>query len=422
MPNIKPRSASTKEILQSFGGIGANVSKSTHVCKDLQNFRILEDGSLEKRCGFKKQLSFNGALRGFWNGFLNGNPLTCAVAGSELYIKKGTSFVKSITLTSLSGLVRFVQYRDFLYLLDGTAIYVYQPLSENFQKAQGYAPLIGYCWSPTTGGADHEAVNLFTNRMRIHFKNLEGSTTYNLPYRASSIDVVYADGKKISDYSFSTGSTSFTVNEVYSWLEVSFTTMINDEDIGYINSSTRVFCEQLNGQEYLFLYGARSGNYLFGSKPVDKSMLTSCQSAYRLADPLYCPLTMKTAAGTPSNPITTLVLQHERILAFHDNGALSLQITAQSEITAYPLLSGYGCTASLPPILVGDQIIIVNHGGIFALSSNASDRDRFEIEPISAGIPELQSETFTRFAEICFDAAHGELWCCDRLVPEKTWI
>lgn len=422
MPTIKPKRAHISEIVQSFGGIGTSSTKKEHRVSDLDNFRILSDGSLKKRCGFKKKYAFGGAVRGFWEGFLAGSPISCAVVGSDVYVKQSGGFTKKLTLTSASNTVQFVHYHDHLYLLDGKQIYVFDMLSENFRASEGYAPLIGYGWNPTSLGSIHEPVNLFTNRMRVNYKNPNGTTAYTLPFYATSIDYMVADGRRITNYTFTPGDSMFFVEESYSWLEVGFTTSLNTQNREFVNSSLQGVCEHLNDKEYLFLFGSKSANYLFGTKEVDQQMMNACLAAYPLADPLYCTSSMQLAAGTVTNPITSIYKQRDRLLAFHANGALSLQIDDQNQLVSYPLLQGCGCTTKLSSLVVDEKLIILNPGGIFQLTSDASDPDLFSVTPISQAIPHVLTPSFTTNAMAWYDSAHEELWFHDRTTPEKIYV
>lgn len=421
MPTIKPKRATASEILQHFGGIGRSVSSKEHSCSDLQNFRILSDGSLEKRCGFKTKFAFSETLRGFWDGFIGGKPLTCAVAGSELLIRENGSFVSKRTLETASGTVQFVVYREHLYLLDGNAIYVYSPYREVFLPAVGYVPLVGFQWDPTSLGTLHEPINLFSDKMRVHYKNTTGSTVYNLPFSAASIDFIRSNGVPITDYSFTPGSSSFSVGAVYSGLDIGFTRVITPDERAYIHSSTQAICDRLNDREIMLLFGGKSGTCLFGTVPVDDSMMSSSRSIYPTSDPLYCTFDLKISAGTPINPITSVYKQRDRFLAFHDNGALSLQIE-ENRFVSYPVLSGYGCTAKLPQTVIDDKFFIINRGGIFAVSSDASDPDLFSAVPIADSIPSLKTPSFSKNAIVCYNAEHEELWFCDKVNFDRVWV
>ena len=245
MPTIKPKQAVSSEILQNFGGIGLSSEKKAHICSDMQNFRILSDGSLEKRCGFQKKYAIDGTIRGFCDGYIGDRQITCIAADDKLFIRYGNEFVCKQTLSSSTDPVQFVYYSDHLYLLDGNQIYVYLPQLENFQAAMGYAPLIGFNWSPLELGAVHEPINLFSNKLRISYKNLEGSTTFNLPFSAASIDSVYADGQRITNYIFTPGNASFSLNSVYSWVDISFTLLHGDPATTLINRSSLSLCERV---------------------------------------------------------------------------------------------------------------------------------------------------------------------------------
>jgi len=423
MPTIKPKRATVKEVYQGFAGIGYSSDPKKLGCQELQNFRILSDGTLEKRCGFTKLYDLPGIIRAFWGGLVDGKKACFAVVGNTVYQELGDFFVQGSTISSSTGKAEFVLYHDTLYLLDGISIYVYRPVSQRFEPAIGYVPLIGLAWNPSVLGEGYESPNLFSDKVRISYKNTDGSLTYSLPFFAASIDYVQADGQSVTDFVLNPDEISFSVPHVYSWLEVGFTIKQDYETVNRIKSARRVFCDRVNDTERLFLYGCSSGNDLFGTARVDESMMNSCLALYPNADPLYLPSDMWLSIGSADDPITTLYKNHERLLAFHAKGAVSIQIGKDSDTaTYYPLLYGYGCTAKLPSVALKDKLVIVNRGGIFLLSSDAGNPDDFELSTISDGINELKAESFIQNATVCYDAGHEELWFYDQKNALTIWV
>lgn len=423
MPTIKPKRASVQKAFQGFSGIGNSKNAKKLGCSELQNFRILSDGTLEKRCGFTKLKSLPGRIRGYWEGVIDGMEHCFAVVGNTVYQEVGVFFLQRATVLSVEGKADFVLYRNTLYLLDGKSIYCYRPATQTFEAAKGYVPLIGLSWSPSMLGEWNEAINLFSDHVHISYSNAEGSTTYRLPFFAKSIDFVQADGQPVTDFVLAADSRSFTVPRVYSWLEVGFTLYSADDAYARIKTAKQFFCDRINDKERLFLYGCESGNDLFGCAEVSKSMMTSCRAHYPNADPLYFTDDMRLAVGSEEMPLTTLYQNRGRLLGFHANGAVSIQIGSNTEVaTSYSLLHGYGCTAKLPPIAWNERLVIVNRAGIFLLSSRASDPDDFELTVISEGIDAFAQESFFQNATVCYDAEHEELWFYDQTNALTIWV
>ena len=76
MSKIKPDRACAKEIFSSFGGICAKGETSSAGASEMRNFRILPDGSIEKRCGWETVHALPDRVRGVWQGTVNGLRLT----------------------------------------------------------------------------------------------------------------------------------------------------------------------------------------------------------------------------------------------------------------------------------------------------------------------------------------------------------
>ena len=111
MSKINPKRAYTKEIIESFSGLGAHGASLSEAEHTPVNFRIRKDGSLEKRCGWRIYESFTqGKLRGTWQGVLKGNTLRFVVCGSTVLRINGTTRSIICTLPTHSGEVNFFVY------------------------------------------------------------------------------------------------------------------------------------------------------------------------------------------------------------------------------------------------------------------------------------------------------------------------
>ena len=124
MAIMNPKTAFEKEQIQRFGGINTNERVSKASAAEVKNFRILTDGSLEKRSGY---VGIRGGItepRGFWEGEIDGQYYAFVVSGNRvLYtVDSCAELTDASVLSTSSGPVSFAYYNDALYLFDGARI------------------------------------------------------------------------------------------------------------------------------------------------------------------------------------------------------------------------------------------------------------------------------------------------------------
>ena len=74
-----------------FGGIDRQSSLGqANVAQDIKNFRILADGSLEKRCGYSKVIGLPAGIRAVWSGDVDGEASLFVLAGDMVYLVNET--------------------------------------------------------------------------------------------------------------------------------------------------------------------------------------------------------------------------------------------------------------------------------------------------------------------------------------------
>ncbi len=422
MSKINPKRAHAAEIFEGFPGMGSAALGSRQATV-IQNFRILSDGSLQKRSGSAALFSFSDPVRGFWEGSLDGVFRRFAVTGKNVFRIDSDAMRLVTVLSAESGRVSFFLFRGFLYLCDGSTILVYRQSTASFSEARGYAPLYGKNWHPSAMGDINEPLNLISGRLRIHYFNTSGSMTFSLPFYADSIDQVRADGLLTSAFSLDSGRRSFTLSTaaVPSSIEVAFTISIDSELHQQLRQITRVCLSRDGESERLAAYGSPVGNRLFATSEVDDNMLFASSAAYSDSDPLYFRAGNCLTLGDEDHPLTTLFLDRERILAFHKAGAYAVSFSESGEsLSAYPLLRGVGCAAVDAALYLEGDCVVVNESGIFRLRSTASEPDEFEVIALSEGVEALRGESFAQNVLVAEDRGHGELWFCDGTAAEGS--
>ncbi|MBR3893675.1 MAG: hypothetical protein IKJ35_00860 [Clostridia bacterium] len=422
MSKIKPERARVKEVFDGFGGIAPD-GLSTGKATDMRNFRLLPNGSIEKRCGWNVQMTLSGEVRALWQGVIGGTGCIFAVSGDTIYRLQGDRQDAVGVLTESAGHAEFVFYRGRLYLLDENEIYVYSENHGRFDVANGYAPLMGVDWHPTDFGDTHEPLNLFSRRLRVNYLNTVGATSFVLPFYAESIDCVRVDNVRVNDYSFQAGSDTVTLSQIGSRVEIAFT--MNNPPMTYLNlhQCTRASVERFGMREVMMMYGNQAGSNLFCTARIDENMINYCKVAYPDTDPIYVKWEGEIAVGDSLHPITTLYRLRDRMLAFHSLGATAIIPDEESdEIENYALLRGVGCTAAIDLRLDGDPVIL-NENGVFRLKNTGGDPDDILLERLSDGMESMLTPSFLEHAVAISDQRHGELWFRDAKDTEGVvWV
>lgn len=414
MSKIRPEQAYAKKIFDGFEGLCTDTPPSGGGLRTISNFRIRENGVLEKRCGYRTYALFSAPIRGFWQGTVGKRVRCFAVSGSTVYLlQNGTQTDCSEILTS-GGAVRFFLYSDRLFLSDGYRIYAFDEASLRFDVTDGYAPLYGRNWHPTDQGEVYEDLNLLSPKLRIHYLNTTGSTEFHLPYYAESIDTVRVDNRTVTDYSLNTAGNILTLSSAGTTVEIAFSMALEDSEFTPLRTCTRAFTDRIDDRERLILYGSSQGNSLFCATPVDSFMLSTCKVFYPDVTPLYFTANGSVSVGTPDTPVTSLYRNHDRVLAFHKTGASSISFDADSDrVSVYPLLRGVGCCVPGVDLTPEGDPIILNERGILQLSSTISEPDVFTLKNLSEGLTEVRELCKKADTIVFHDTVHGELWLRD---------
>lgn len=422
MPTIKPKRAAAREIFESFDRLGG-ARNGSHGNARIQNLRILSDGSLEKRNGSVIKHSMRDKLRGFWQGTVEGISYSFTVAGSGIYRVSGSTYTLCNHLTREAGRVQFVQYRGYLYLMDGEYLYVYEPNGNYFRMAQGYTPVVGRGWNPVTLGEWIEPLNLLNKRMQFSYLNTTAETVFKLPFYAESVDRVVADGREIFDYTFEEMTDRLTFPRPYIQVSVCITATFGEERTRPLHRTQHAFCDRIDDVERLILYGADVGNYLYVSAKVDQNQLNASLAVYDDSDPLYFPATLQLPVGDTAHPVRTIYRNHDRLIAMSERGTDVIYVDPIAEtVSAYPLHRGVTCTAVLPDLKLPEGSLVINKSGIFFLNSAASDPDRPELTYISQDVDFWQRNDFIHRAIVTYNPTYNELWFACPNAQGEIWV
>ena len=424
MSKIRPERAYSKKIFDGFDGLSSVTPPSEGGLHAISNFRIREDGVLEKRCGYRTYAIFSEPVRGFWQGTVGGSSRCFAVSGHTVYLLHNGTQTGCSDIFTAEGAVCFFTYSDRLFLSDGYRIYVFDEQRMIFSETDGYAPLYGRNWHPTEYGETYEELNLLSPKLRVHYLNTVGSYEFHLPYYAASIDKVRVDNRTVTDYFLNAARDILTLPSVGASVEIAFTMATETSELDRIRTCTRAFTDRIEDRERLILYGSPDGKSLFCAAPVDWMMQGSCRVFYPQATPLYFTANGHVSVGTPESPVTALYQNHDRVLAFHGMGAASITFDPESDrVSLYPLLRGIGCCVNGVDLSSDGDPIVLNERGIVQLSSTISEPDVFTLKELSSGLKEVRELCKNPNTVVFHDTEHGELWLRDPSDEKGTvWV
>lgn len=414
----------------AFGGIRSIARISDSGASDMKNFRILPDGSLEKRCGFETFILADNPIRGYWEGTFSGVDYIFYVAGTKLYrlSENDSSPVLLTTLSAADHSVSFFLFRDRLYLLDGFTLLCFQPASELFSVAQGYVPLYGKNWDPKTLGEINEPRNLLNNRLRVHYLNTSASMTFQLPFTAQRVDSVRVNGTNVTNYTFQSGTSSVTIPESYAvGGDVTIAFEI-DSLFGMRSTVLRAYhaaVYQDGYHETLLTFGGTSGYRVWRSSEVSDEMLAGARTVYTGCDDLYIKDGTAFSMGSAEHPVTAAIQHLDRMLVFHDSGVWVIRHPHASddemEITLYQ--EGLGCIAEEGAVLCRGIPYIVSAAGIGKLGLYNASSDITTLTVISSDIADRLPVSVLRNCVLHWYDRDNRLWLRDTTAADGTvWL
>ncbi len=432
MPIIDPKEAYAKETVSRFGGVQSRANLSAPGAEDMQNFRILSDGSLEKRCGFYTRMSLNAPIRGAWEGSIGGVTHFFAVAGSTVYrLNEDEEAPTEIyTLATEEGPVGFAYYRNRLYLFDKGALLCYRSGLGTFSDAEGYTPLYGRLWHPTEMGEVNEGLNLIQNRIRIQYYNGSGSTTFQLPFTCKKIDYLKINGSYVYSYSFTPSTSHFSIPTALSTsssVEVCATldNIFSRRDA--VLQATRPLVYTDPYHETLLLTGGSPSYYVYRSSKVTDDMLAGSNAFYGNSDALYIRENTAFTVGSSQHPVTAMTQSRQQVLVFNDRTTWAIRhasiAAANDDMEILLLHAGVGCSSPMCAASNGNDTVTVGESGVTRIHFPTSDLDECKIEILSAPIERHLGRAFLRRAILHWRRDVNELWLRDPQASDgRIWV
>lgn len=344
--------------IQKWLGLNQNPDGDTKLkmgeASVMRNWRVTRDGNLQKRPGTREVLhlgeSDDDMVLATWTGFVGGEEGVYAIVGfprdgdtpgvGRLYRCMDDDGWQATLVGTFAGIdIEFPHMFGFgekLYILTGEDYYEYD--RNTLQSVVGYVPLVATGVPPVDGsgsGALLERVNKLNGYRRMWISGNNSGTIYHLPdtYPIQAVDYVknLATDEPVATTDYTVDLTAKTVTFTTAPAEAE-----NSYEIGWhVSENFRSSVVKMTRSE---LYNGSQDTrvFLYGDGSADAFYSDIDYLGAPRAD--YFPDMNQVRVGEANTPITALVRQYSRLIAFKTNSTWSIQFgqitTAEGNLIA----------------------------------------------------------------------------------------
>ena len=426
----KPKT-SKKSSYYHFEGID---TRKTHSGKEsianIKNFRLREDGSLEKRCGFKPMFNTSEKIRRATVRVIDGIEHYYFVSGKTVYTK--TIDQEPIIIGNMyeeGKNVYFFEYLGQLYLCNGEKFYL---VGENLSEADTYVPIYGKDWSGTTPGEQYEELNLLTNMVMITYKLADNPTGYLSLGGLKLLELVslYKNGIELA-------KEEYTYDNVYDLIYFQQASG-GDELVAvikfqpteeYLNQraellemrASSVFYELNNNN--LFLWGSPSNNKVYYSSNKYEENFKFSESYVPKTGKFYMPLNAFFSVGSKHDRINAMIRHYDRVMLMTNS---STWITDPESLDSKDfkiknINASIGCSIANGAIRVENTLISIGENSIYSWTSDTDELNECNAYSISEPIKNLLPQYFFNTCSVTINQRRKEIWF-HSLLSSEVWI
>ncbi len=406
-----------RELFEGFSGLGLSSGRGKSSCR-LDNFRVLADGSLEKREGMRQIASLPLAVRGICSFADANGEVLLAAAGNRLYrLTSAGEASFSICLENENGKVGFFRYGGRLYILDGAHLYRYDGGCE-VTKVTGYTPLYGKDWDPLyVNQSVYEPINRLSPRIRIRYTSGIAIDNIHLGVEAESVEWILVNGRTLDASSYLLLNDRLRIGfyepVTCETMEVCVRLPASDYfDENFVSSVSAAVYEDFDNSR-VFLYGGKTPSTLYVSAHVDRESLREDKARFADSCGLYFPNDRELSFGN-GEPITAVGRIYDRMTVFSPSSLWVTERLGETErfrVQLIPICHHRGCSAQRALLMTGAASpITVSDGGIYRWKIDSDLLDECITRKLSDDMAPLVDESFWRHAEVCHNRSRAELW------------
>ena len=410
MAKLNKSNAYASESADSFCGIDRTglVGKLCEA-SDIHNFRILPDGSIEKREGYELIAALGAPISAITPSPYD-SATVYAAAGEYVYsVSMASGHTECLgRIPSSTDGADFFTLQGSIYLATGHDIFVID-VCGNILRAEGYVPLLGSHWGED-GGEIFEPLNLLSRRVRISYL-LDGEA-YRLytGLTAQSLDALYVNGEPTRGGS---------VDGKYILLPAAFPagtrvnvcmTLPSQSEIGeaeQLRSCPHAYTCHYGKARDVLCFGGTEKQRIFRSRSISADSAAASIIAYPDSMPIYFP------AGTcidsaVSGGVRAVCGESDCFVIFGEQDAHRVTESFEQRIPQ----TG-GCPGKTAVIYNGSCVFAATSRGIISLGLRSGGG-----ELISAPLGDIADDDFISRASLIYDQKRNELHISDPLDGE----
>lgn len=386
----------------------------------LENLRLLSDGSLEKREGYRHLASLPDTVRGVYRYEDGGEEVLLCVAGSYLCrVTRHSEPDASVAFLETLGEVLFFELGGALYIQDGERLYRYEG-GTSVTAGEAYIPLLGNGWLSDTPspGEVYESPNALTDKVCIRYE--KGNISTALWYCCFDRPMVSIErvqyGATVVDpaeYRLLEGGMRLNFPKgVYVGNEqlVVWATLADPSLPAVPTGAMRWRGE---GADRSFLYGGRDPSRLCADRAVSDASATGLEEIPYF--PVYYPLELARSFGE-GKQITALRRVEDRLLVFSESETYSSldPVEEDAPMDFVRVTDSFGCTAPEGVAAIGDnRLLLVEANGVYCLEVDPALERDCEVKRVSGDVEAAWGADFSAHAAVCYVRRREEVWFAD---------
>ena len=410
-----------------FGGVNRALCHGEKLlADDVENFRILEDGTLEKRSGFGFVTDLGTSPRATYRTIIGGKETLFVLLNSMVCILDCESGDLSEigTIESSEGNACFFHFKESLFLLDGVKVYEYA--DNSFREVLGYVPLVAKDWQNDVVGDIWQPRNILNRHARATFIISDPPSSFLcVGEPVESVEAVYLNNAllKPERYSIDEGFNAISVQGLDAGDRVElFFTYKN----GYDTLLSRL-CSSVSsalfggiGSSRIFLCGGNGSGTVFGSKNVTDLELAASKKLYPQSNGLYFPASYAFDAGNGINEVQAIVRSYDRILIFTEGDVWMISPDEGSDASGAVSVNPWlGCPVGGGGVALENDAVSIGNGSVWRWSR--ASESGYKAQCLSAPIDPTLSKSFLSNCGIFYYATRRELWLYNK-TQKIAWI
>lgn len=419
-----------KEIsFSGFDGINFNKNHSGEpATAEMTNWRILDDGSIQKRFGFGNIASMGGNADAIWAGRVDGENVICYFANKKIRrfsLESKTTVDLGTCPASAQGNPKFFFYRGDLYFSVDGGIFILK--KNSMEEVIGYVPLMGENWRDDHIGPIKEPFNIFNRKARFTYTvSALKSIFYKVIYPILTIDSVKVNGEElprdrylIDDEFNAVDITKLSEGDKVE-VAVTFKLPASEKINDFIAANDSAVFGGIN-TERLFMWKRDAVSNIFCSAYVDKANLDACKKVYPDSSSLYFPENYDFPVGENRYRIRGVVRHFDRLLIFTE-GDVWMADSSACGIQEFPVMninSTAGCCSSGGLATAGNDPVSIGNGKIYRWTSDTDELNECNAYVISAPIEKMLDDAFFKNAKIVVNKSQNEIWFA---TPIIAWV